>query len=119
MMSGINASPLLSLPDVIGYETLPYVLAVVEILGRLDIIKMSVAHIVMASGTSTAGFARRKSVRCTVSCTAKKFWSVLVTPCVPIDPALVERCIFALAAFGASDGMGVRRALPAVATLSD
>jgi len=34
-----------------------------------------------------------------------------VTPRVPIDPALVERCIFALAAFGASDGTGVRRAV--------
>ncbi len=27
MMSGTNASPLLSLPDVIGYETLPWRLA--------------------------------------------------------------------------------------------
>ncbi len=34
-----------------------------------------------------------------------------MTPRVPIDPALVERCIFALAAFGASDGTGVRRAV--------
>jgi len=34
-----------------------------------------------------------------------------VTPRVPIDPALVERCIFALAEFGASDGTGVRRAV--------
>jgi len=34
-----------------------------------------------------------------------------VAPRVPIDPALVERCIFALAAFGASDGTGVRRAV--------
>ncbi len=28
---------------------------------------------------------------------------------IAIDPALVERCVFALAAFGASDGTGVRR----------
>ncbi len=34
-----------------------------------------------------------------------------MTPRVPIDPALVERCIFALAEFGASDGTGVRRAV--------
>ncbi len=34
-----------------------------------------------------------------------------MAPRVPIDPALVERCIFALAAFGASDGTGVRRAV--------
>ena len=32
-------------------------------------------------------------------------------PRVPIDPALVERCVFALAEFGASDGTGVRRAV--------
>ena len=32
-------------------------------------------------------------------------------PRVPIDAALVERCVFALAEFGASDGTGVRRAV--------
>jgi allantoate deiminase len=32
-----------------------------------------------------------------------------VAPRVRIDPALVERCVFALAEFGASDGTGVRR----------
>ncbi|MGI8687974.1 MAG: Zn-dependent hydrolase [Thermomicrobiales bacterium] len=34
-----------------------------------------------------------------------------MTSRVPIDPALVEQCVFALAAFGASDGTGVRRAV--------
>ncbi len=34
-----------------------------------------------------------------------------MTPRIPIDPARVERCVFALAAFGASDGTGVRRAV--------
>ncbi|MHB8647002.1 MAG: hydantoinase/carbamoylase family amidase [Thermomicrobiales bacterium] len=34
-----------------------------------------------------------------------------MTPRVLIDPTLVERCVFALAAFGASDGTGVRRAV--------
>ncbi|MCA1666833.1 MAG: hydantoinase/carbamoylase family amidase [Thermomicrobia bacterium] len=34
-----------------------------------------------------------------------------MTARVLIDPALVERCVFALAAFGASDGTGVRRAV--------
>jgi allantoate deiminase len=34
-----------------------------------------------------------------------------VIPRVRIDPALVERCVFALAEFGASDGTGVRRAV--------
>ncbi|MDQ2784406.1 MAG: Zn-dependent hydrolase, partial [Chloroflexota bacterium] len=34
-----------------------------------------------------------------------------MAPRIPIDPALVERCIFALAALGASDGTGVRRAV--------
>ncbi len=32
-----------------------------------------------------------------------------MTPRIDIDPALVERCVFSLAAFGASDGTGVRR----------
>src|SRR5690349_19026737 len=41
--------------------------------------------------------------------TAKKSWRASVTPRVQIDPALVERCVFALAEFGASDGTGVRR----------